>query len=644
MYSLRRRIALFVTLASLLALVAGSGLTVLHYHSKVHSKSTQELIAAARTMPIVIELINNNLTSLGRTVTTSAEFIEPVQNLDRNALNSYLRHFLTLNYLDYAEVTDTSKTVLLNLVDSLAYGEKSANPLLQIIDRNDSFGQGILRHGSKAYITATLPIVNDDVVLGALTIGKGLDNYLVQELETTIGTKLAIWTEVKSQAIVSAGRDRLPPISEILTGSELTSVLAGEMVTKQINVGGKELLSSFYHIPELEGRKQSFYASYRSMEFLDQAGMLTVLHFIAILMIVVLSIVQFIFWISKKITRPITKLTDMTENLANMEFGELIPVEGSDEVSTLAKSFNHLSSTLKENKEKKDQYAADLAKLNEELESQVAKRTEQIEYSNLRLKREIAEKDDFLRAVSHDLGTPLRNIGGLAKTLERKYSEVIGQDGVDKIRRIGNNVSHELEMIGQLLELSRLKIRPNRKHKICLMEMLGRIRQDFTYLLEEKNIRLVVLDVLPTIYADRDRIRQVFLNLIDNAIKFIGDQSEPEIAIGWSESSTEHMFWISDNGVGVPIEKTNEIFGVFRRVKNRESYKIGGTGVGLTTVKSIVEYYNGDIWVESEPGKGSTFYFTLERNLVDSKIGAESIDETEAVRELMESGLEDIIS
>ena len=141
-------------------------------------------------------------------------------------------------------------------------------------------------------------------------------------------------------------------------------------------------------------------------------------------------------------------------------------------------------------------------------------------------------------------------------------------------------------------------------------------RNDLSFAFEQKSIQLVINEIMPVIYSDRNRVRQLFQNLIDNAIKYMGDQAQPRIEIGLAEEEKIYLFWVSDNGMGIPPDQKDRIFGIFRRVKNSQTAQIEGKGVGLALVKSIIEVLGGEIWVESKPDSGSTFYFTMDRSLV----------------------------
>jgi signal transduction histidine kinase len=129
--------------------------------------------------------------------------------------------------------------------------------------------------------------------------------------------------------------------------------------------------------------------------------------------------------------------------------------------------------------------------------------------------------------------------------------------------------------------------------------------------LKSRSIELLIDTQLPTVSCEKARLRQVFQNLIDNAIKYMGDGEIRQIHIGCHVGANEAEFYVQDTGIGIDPEDINKVFFIFRRGKNTVSKNVPGKGVGLASVKSIIETYNGSIWVESELGRGSTFRFTI---------------------------------
>src|SRR5687768_11207197 len=237
---------------------------------------------------------------------------------------------------------------------------------------------------------------------------------------------------------------------------------------------------------------------------------------------------------------------------------------------------------------------------------------------------EIAKKEDFLRAVSHDLNAPLRNISGMATMLLMKSRDKFDPEIIHRLERIQKNVEAETELIAELLELSRIKTRRQKMEPVDVNVLVNDIGDVLENDLKSRGIELVVDNKLPVVQCERARLRQVFQNLIDNAIKYMGDKPGKAIHVGCSGRVTETEFYVRDTGIGIDPEDVSKVFFVFRRGKNTAACNVPGKGVGLASVKSIIETYNGTIWVESELGKGSTFRFTINGKFVPSTAASEA--------------------
>ncbi|MCX6640912.1 MAG: ATP-binding protein [bacterium] len=630
MISLRKKIAFFTSLASLFALLAGVGVTIVLYQNKVRQQSAAELTRITQNTPSLIETSGHGLAAVARTLVISPALTNAVVAQDYFELLKYCANFASTNHLDLVEITDAKGCILLNLEDTLRQGQASSNPLVQSALRGGPYGFGLLKQNDQLYIAATIPFHRSSNTLGAITIGNTFNRELVQQFMHVPGVEFAFWTDPEKTGLVPMGKTALPPIVKMLNREELFNLESGQTLLKDVTVGDNSLQCVFSSLTELGGQIRFYFVNYRSLNYLVQAGELTIIPVIALSLLILLLMVRFAWWVSHRVSEPLEELTKAAKEMARLNFNQPVSFKGFKEIEELNASFNFLSRALRETMEEKDSYAEKLESLNKNLEHIISQRTEELEHINLRLQKEVTEKDDFLRTVSHDLGAPLRNIAGLTKLLERKIADSLDEDGRDKLDRIRNNAIRQLEMLDQLLELSRLKTRRSRWETVDLMEVLGQIRQDFSYLIEERGIRLVLGDILPVVFAERDRMQRIFQNLIDNAIKYMGRQPHPEIEIGWSVDADFYLFFVRDNGMGVPPDQHNKIFGVFQRVKNQEISAIAGKGIGLASVKTIVELYNGEIWVDSKQGEGSTFYFTLDRNLVDPLQRSEILEEKNA--------------
>lgn len=223
------------------------------------------------------------------------------------------------------------------------------------------------------------------------------------------------------------------------------------------------------------------------------------------------------------------------------------------------------------------------------------------------LKRSNEDLQQFAYAASHDLQEPLRGIAGFAKLLEKRYEGKLDEKADEFIDYIIDDTERMQMIIKDLLEYSRVSaegivFRPT-NCSVALEQAIYNLRSA----IEESGAKLTY-DLLPTVMGDEAQLTRLFQNLVSNAVKFRGE--EPlEIHISVHQEENEWFFSIRDNGIGIDPEQAEHIFVIFRRLHTREEYS--GTGIGLAICKKIVESHGGRIWVESEQGKGSTFYFTI---------------------------------
>ncbi|MCY2932024.1 MAG: HAMP domain-containing sensor histidine kinase [Planctomycetota bacterium] len=299
--------------------------------------------------------------------------------------------------------------------------------------------------------------------------------------------------------------------------------------------------------------------------------------------------------------RPIRQLALASRDLARGEFSTRCHVISNDELGELGLAFDSMASEIARQR-------GELISANEELENKVALRTGELSQANARLRDEMAEKEDFLRAVSHDLNAPLRNIAGMATMIVTQWQGRLPEEVVARLGRIQANVEVQNSLISELLELSRIRSRPERRRVVDLESLMSDLGGSFEYELQARGIELVVHSPLPALLVEKNRFRQVFQNLIDNAIKYMDRPSGGRIEIGARLEGGRYRITVADNGPGIPPEDQKRIFHVFRRGGNQ---RVPGRGVGLALVKSVVANYEGRVVVESEPGHGATFMIEL---------------------------------
>lgn len=231
--------------------------------------------------------------------------------------------------------------------------------------------------------------------------------------------------------------------------------------------------------------------------------------------------------------------------------------------------------------------------------------TIQLQLEELGIKNKALEH--FAYIASHDLQEPLRTISNYITVIQEDFENNLDPDLADYLNHIGNASERMKNLVKALLNFSRLG-RNSTLKKCNLNSLLHEVLSDINTLIEENNVEIDT-EELPNINVYEAELRQVFQNIISNAVKFRRDGKEVVISIRYLKRKNLHQFSIADNGIGIASEHQERIFDIFSRLHGQEKYS--GYGIGLANCKKIVELHGGTIWVDSEIDKGSTFHFTL---------------------------------
>jgi len=231
------------------------------------------------------------------------------------------------------------------------------------------------------------------------------------------------------------------------------------------------------------------------------------------------------------------------------------------------------------------------------------------------------ELKDFAYIVSHDLKAPLRAISSLATWLASDYGDKLDEEGKEHLNLLLNRVRRMNSLIDGVLQYSRAGHTREEKVNVDLNELVAEVIDTLS---PPGNIEIRVENKLPVIYAEDTRIRQIFQNLLSNAIKYM-DKPRGLVRINCKRDGDYWRFSVSDNGPGIEEKYFNKIFQLFQTLDRRDETE--ATGIGLALVKRIIDIYGGRIWVESELGKGSTFFFTLPISTAEDRLDKKDKEE-----------------
>lgn len=253
---------------------------------------------------------------------------------------------------------------------------------------------------------------------------------------------------------------------------------------------------------------------------------------------------------------------------------------------------------------------------------QIAQQYDDINCTNEKLMLANKELEQFAYLASHDLKTPLRTIGNYSSLITRRYSSQLDKDGLAFLAFITEAAKHMNALLEDIFAYSKVGKGNAERTEVNMQEKLDLALRLLHETIESKNAE-IQYDPLPVVVGNSTQLYQVIQNLLDNALKFIPEGRQPKLQIRLTEEGDFYQFSLSDNGIGIAENKREEVFTIFKRLHSREAYI--GTGIGLAICKKIVEGHGGQIWIESDGEKGSTFHFTLKKSIRKPKNSTESI-------------------
>jgi signal transduction histidine kinase len=305
--------------------------------------------------------------------------------------------------------------------------------------------------------------------------------------------------------------------------------------------------------------------------------------------------------IARSMSKPIKELTKTAGTIAGGDFSARAQVHAQDEIGTLARSFNAMTDKLIEAKAVVEQKKAEL----EEQHKLLAEANKEL--------------DSFTHTVSHDLQAPLRGVASFATFLEEDYKDKLDGEALEYIKEIREGTTRMGNLIRDLLTLSRISRIKNPFERADINDIVNEVLKRIEFDIKKHKVDMKVNRMMPTIVCDRIKLTEVFLNLINNAIKFSSKQDrQPVVEVGYEQEDECHKFFVKDNGIGIDPKYHEKIFGIFQRLHSQDEYE--GSGAGLGIVRKVMDDHKGRVWVDSAVGQGTTFFFTIPKNLEISKV------------------------
>ena len=309
------------------------------------------------------------------------------------------------------------------------------------------------------------------------------------------------------------------------------------------------------------------------------------------------------------ISQPILALAETAKAVSTrQDYSVRAPKLGADELGALTDAFNQMLGRIAEQKGELQRYAADLERRVEERTHELQERNESLRRNAAELLAANTELDAFAYSVSHDLRAPLRSIDGFSQILLEDYSEKLDEAGRESLQRVRAASQRMGTLIDDLLKLARVTRAEIRTEDVDLSGMAREIVADLQRTTPERQVEF---EIAPGLKARGDtRLLRVALdNLLRNSWKYTAKQTAPRVEFRSADANGGRTFMVRDNGAGFDMKYADKLFGVFQRLHSAADFE--GTGIGLATVRRIINRHGGRIWAEGAVDKGATFYFTL---------------------------------
>ncbi len=392
------------------------------------------------------------------------------------------------------------------------------------------------------------------------------------------------------------GHEELGSFYKLLLGSNTT---ARERIIGVLLVKSQDIRAKAEQLANIQYQKVA-----EIQKLIDRSvmGVLVLLAGVSFMLLALLTL---------RMTRMIKQLGNGVSQIARGNLDYQIPLATPDELGALAQAFNEMNRKLREsytsidklNDEvaKRQQAEMDIHQLNAELEERVSQRTAELVAANMEL-------EAFSYSVSHDLRAPLRAIDGFSRKVLIGHGDKLDDEGRRQLQVVRDNAQRMGILIDDLLDFSRMGRREMAWQPLNMDVMVKAVADELRAAEPQRTLEFVI-SPLPQAWGDAAMLRQVWVNLLGNAVKFTRLRPVAHIEVGGSTKGGETLYWIRDNGAGFDMNYAAKLFGVFQRLHRQDEFE--GTGVGLAIAQRIVHRHNGRIQGEGKPDAGATFRFAL---------------------------------
>lgn len=441
--------------------------------------------------------------------------------------------------------------------------------------------------------------------VGLASVIQNFDTDFAGKMSELSGTNIDIHTRgavVSADLLDNYKTFNLDGFEDIQSGWTLDKQ---PLIFKDIDIAGKDYYSAI--LPVYSGSRciAAIAARYSKNNFHANTSqiikLLSVIYFIGIIIIVPVTIL----FVIRGIINPIKKIAAMMRQIADKkDFTKMLNVERDDEIGELATSFNDMTENLQKTTTSIDNLNHEITE-RQKVEEEMKKLNEELENANEEMK-------NFVYIASHDLREPLRKITSFGGMLEKSIkAKLDSSDDAENLHFMIDGAQRMSQMIDGLLSYSRVSTQGHVFEDVQIGNIINELKQfELGALLDDTHTIIEVLQPLPTVKADPVQMRQLIQNLIANGIKYQAKGNTPHITITSKPAANEMVrIEITDNGIGIKPEYLGTVFTMFKRLHSRSEYE--GTGIGLSVCKKIVERHGGQIGIESEFGKGTTFWFTV---------------------------------